>query len=125
MCLCLCVDDSDSVEGVSALVAEFVSIGVLHFLLAAVRTLVHFIHRGKVYQCGVSPIGAVVRGEEFVEGLNNRVNGSVQGVVSLVSEAAEDADRKVTLVEFVVHVCECLEFLFVHVHHAFHDVQQV
>mgnify|MGYP003108431819 CR=1 FL=1 len=27
--------------------------------------------------------------------------------------------------EFAIHVCECLEFFFVHIHEAFHDVQQV
>ena len=95
-----------SIEGVSALVAEFVGVAVLDVLLAAVGAFVDLVHTGQIDHMCVSTGGAVVRGEELVKGLHDRVHGSVQGVVGLVSEAAEDADSEVTLVVCVVHVSE-------------------
>jgi len=95
---------SVSVEGVSAFVAEFVDIAVLDVFLAAVRAFVYLVHAGKIDHLCVSTIGAVVRGEELIEGLHYHIDRFVEVRVCLVSEAAEDADRKVTLEIFVVHV---------------------
>ena len=96
MCVCVCL-----VEGVSAFVAELVSIGVLDFFLAAVGAFVYLIHRDDVHQLSVSTIGAVVCGEELVESLDGLVNaGEVGHELELTKTVnlAEDADSKVTLV---------------------------
>ena len=93
------------IEGVSALVAEFVGVRVLDLFLAAVGAFVDLVHTGQIDHLCVPTAGAVVLGEELVEGLHDRVHGGEQGVVGLVSDAAEDADSEVALVVCVVHVC--------------------
>ena len=98
---------SVSVEGVSALVAEFVGVAVLDVFLAAVGALVYLVHAGEIDELRVSTIGAVVSGEELVESLDGLVNaGEVVHVLELTKPVnlAEDADREVTLVFFIRHV---------------------
>ena len=93
---------SVSVEGVSALVAEFVDVRVFDVFLVAVGALVYLVHAGKIDHLCVSTIGAVVRGEELVEALDGVVHSGVE--VGLFVNPAEDADSEVTLEVFVVHI---------------------
>ncbi len=99
--MCLCLDDSDSVEGVPAVRAERVDVCVHGFVFAAVRAFVYLIHRDDVYQLSVSTIDAVVIGQELVENLDGLVNAfEVAHVLELTKPVnlAEDADSKVTLI---------------------------
>ena len=94
-----------SVEGVSALVAEFVDVRVFDVFLAAVGAFVDLVHTGKIDEVCVSTIDAVVLGEALVEGLHHRFDTVDE--VCLFVNLAKDADRKVTLEVFVaVHVSE-------------------
>ena len=113
MVSCLCV----LVEGVSALVAEFVGVAVLDVFLAAVGALVDLVHTRQIDELCVSTIGAVVLGEELVEHLHDHVNpvGYVLGHVTPL-EFAVDSDGEVALVGFVavahgseVFVDECVQ----------------
>jgi len=100
---------SVSVEGVSALVAEFVGVAVLDFFLAAVGAFVDLVHTRQIDELCVSTRGTVVCGEELVEGLNGLVNaGEVVHVLELTKPVnlAEYADGEVSLVVCVIHVSE-------------------
>ena len=92
-----------SVEGVSALVAEFVGVAVLDVFLAAVGAFVDLVHTRQIDELCVSAIGAVVRGEELVEDLH-RLADADDGV-GLSVNLAEDTDGEVALVVCVVHIC--------------------
>ena len=91
----VCVDDSDSVEGASALRAEGVNVSVLRLCSARAIDLVH---RHKVRKLRGSTIDAVVRGQELVESLHH-VRDECGGVFAADADedVAEDADSKVTL----------------------------
>ena len=98
-----------SIEGVSALVAEFVGVAVLDVFLAAVRAFVDLVHTGQIDHLCVSTIGAVVRGEELVESLHHcceEVVGNGVVVSNHRVNLAEDADSEVALVVCVIHVSE-------------------
>jgi len=101
---------SVSVEGVSALVAEFVGVRVLDLFLAAVGTLVDLVHTRQIDELRVPTAGAVVRGEELVESLHHVRDecGGVRCSAPLVEDVAEDADSEVTLVFVICHECVSL-----------------
>jgi len=95
---------SVSVEGVSALVAEFVDIAVLDVFLAAVGAFVDLVHTRQIDEVCVSTIDAVVLWECLVESFHDEADAGDE--VCLSVNLAEEADREVTLEVFVaVHVC--------------------
>ena len=91
------------VEGVSALVAEFVGVAVLDVFLVAVGAFVDLVHARKIDELRVPTIGAVVRGEELVKSLDYFVNH--EGKRHRVCYT-EDAVSEVALVVCVIHVSE-------------------
>lgn len=95
---------SVSVEGVSALVAEFVGVRVLDVFLAAVGAFVDLVYTGEIDHLCVPTVNAVVLWEELVESFHSQ--GDALDGVCLSVNLAEEADREVTLEVFVVHVSE-------------------
>jgi len=95
---------SVSVEAVSALRAEGVNVSVFNVLRLAVGAFVDLVHTGQIDYLCVSTAGAVVLGEELVEGLHRLADSGDD--VGLSVNLADDADSEVALVVCVVHVSE-------------------
>ena len=96
---------SVSVEGVSALVAEFVGVAVLDVFLAAVGAFIDLVHTRQIDHLCVSTGGAVVLWECLVENFHD--GGDFVERPRLRGNLAEDSDSEVALEVFVdVHVSE-------------------